>query len=510
MASSIRGRPVHSNPQSLVASCQDWLQECRKNHPQCHRSASSSCLPSRLLDIGEERIRLLENPEGIAGSFATLTWCWGTAGSMISLRQEQLSNMVQEINFDELPRLFQDVVRIARGLGIRYLWIDALCTIQDDKADVQRELQKMPAYYANADFNIVAGVKDGQTKVLCPRLPPRFPPTRLNSMEDVFVGWLGTDAYNDPRGLGVPRYPDAWKYESPAHLRGWTAQEMALARCNLVFQGDENLPQDSETKSTMLTSQLYMQCQQEIRWENGRKRSETTKGSSEWYELIEEYSGRDLTYLEDRIPAFSQIAHRYSRAPGKDCGEFLAGLWSNDLLRGLLWQTNAGKKPGPSPLKYMAPSWSWAAVPGRVKHVWPRDATPLASVRKFKVTPMTSNLNQYVRVTDGYLMVRGLLVGFKPVGKSWSARTGDTQVNVLVENGFEDVLRIWYTFDYFDTETSLKTEIYGMRMTRRIGLLLVKSGQGNDSMKRLGLFIVAKADTLKWTALTGERDVKII
>lgn len=80
--------------------------------------------------------------------------------------------MVLETQFDELARLFQDVVRIARGLGIRYLWIDALCTIQDDKADVKRELQEMSAYYANADFNIVAGVKDGQTKVLCPHLPP--------------------------------------------------------------------------------------------------------------------------------------------------------------------------------------------------------------------------------------------------------------------------------------------------------------------------------------------------
>lgn len=375
---------------------------------------------------------------------------------------------------------------------------------------MQRELQEMPAYYANADFNIVAGVKDGQTKVLCPRLPPRFSPTRFNGMEDAFIGWLGTDAYNNPQGLKVSSFPDAWKYESPAHLRAWTAQEMALARCNLVLQGDGNLPQDSEMKSTMLTSQLYMQCQRGIRWENGRRRSETAKGSSEWYELIEEYSGRDLTYLEDRIPAFSQIALRYFCASGNNCGEFLAGLWSNDLLRGLLWQTNAGKKPGPAPREYMAPSWSWAAVPGRVKHVWPRDTTPLASIQEFAVIPMTSNLNQYVRVTDGYLIVRGLLVSFETVGKSWNTWTGDNKVNVLVEKRFEDVLRIRYAFDYFDTKTSLKAEVYGMRMIRRIGLLLVDSGQGNGSMKRLGLFIVAKPDTLKWTALTGERDVKII
>lgn len=260
----------------------------------------------------------------------------------------------------------------------------------------------------------------------------------------------------------------------------------------------------------MLNSQLYMQCQQEIRWENGRRRSETAKGSSEWCELIEEYSGRDLTYLEDRIPAFSQIAYRYSRASGNNCGEFLAGLWSNDLLRSLLWQTNAGKKPGPAPREYMAPSSSWAAVPGRVKQLWPRDTTPLASIQEFAVIPMTSNLNQYVRVTDGYLIVRGLLVGFETVGKSRSTWTGDTKVNILVENRFKDVLRIRYAFDYFDTKTSLKAEVYGMRMTRRIGLLLVNSGQGNGSMKRLGLFIVAKPDTMKWTALTGERNAKII
>lgn len=460
-----------------------------------------------MIEIGEERIHLLEKPEEAAGRFATLTWRWGNIDSILSLRQGTSSRLAAGIYFHELPRLFQDVVSVTQGLGIRYLWIDALCIDQDDTADLDRELQEMPAYYTNADFNIVAGVKYGQTKVLCARLPPRIQPTCLDGNEDVFIGWLGTDAYNDPRGLEVSLFPDAWKYESPPHLRAWSMQEVRLARRNLVLQSDGDLPQDPETVCTRLTSQLYMQCQEEIRWENGRRSSGITNSSPSWYDLVEEYSGRNITFLKDRIPAFCQIAFRYSRTSGHRCGEYLAGLWSDDLLRGLLWRAEENEL---SPRQCSAPSWSWAAVPGRVKHVWPLDATPLASIQGHSGVPITNIVDQDFEVADGYIMVRSLLVEMKSVERTWSSRTGDIKVDVLHENEHKGALMIRYTLDNVDPETTQEAKLYGNRITRRIGLLLVDSGKGNDSMKRVGLFIVAKPDTLRWTAITGEREVKLI
>lgn len=224
--------------------------------------------------------------------------------------------------------------------------------------------------------------------------------------------------------------------------------------------------------------------------------------------MVEEYSGRNITNLADRIPAFFQIASRYSSTPGNHCGQFLAGLWLNDLLRGLLWRVEGGRKYWRKDGYYIAPSWSWAAVLGRVRHVWPRDTTPLAIILDVAVAPISENL--YRRVITGYLKLRSLLVEFKPVGMTWSAWTGDIEVEVLAEDEHKEVLRIRYTLDNFNPETPREAQLYGTRITRRIGLLLIDSGEGNGNVKRVGLFIVAKPDTLRWMAITGERDVTII
>jgi hypothetical protein len=38
---------------------------------------------------------------------------------------------------DRLPRLFRDAVVVTRGIGIKYLWIDSLCIVQDDSGDLE-------------------------------------------------------------------------------------------------------------------------------------------------------------------------------------------------------------------------------------------------------------------------------------------------------------------------------------------------------------------------------------
>lgn len=106
--------------------------------------------------------------------------------------------------------------------------------------------------------------------------------------------------------------------------------------------------------------------------------------------------------------------------------------------------------------------------------------------------------------------MRSLLMPINPVGGPWGVWKGDIEVDIRDKSEHEGNLKIRYTLDYFDLDTMREAQLYGIGFTHRIGLLLVDSGQGNGTMERVGLFIVAKPDTLKWTALTGERDVKII
>jgi hypothetical protein len=51
-------------------------------------------------------------------------------------------------------------------------------------------------------------------------------------------------------------------------------------------------------------------------------------------DVVNEYSERELTRRTDKLPALSGLARL---AAGRNIGDYLAGLWKDDLLAGLLW-----------------------------------------------------------------------------------------------------------------------------------------------------------------------------
>lgn len=57
---------------------------------------------------------------------------------------------------DDLPACFQDAIDAAEEVGIPYMWIDSLCTIQDVKADCPAEADKMDQVYSNSFLNLSA------------------------------------------------------------------------------------------------------------------------------------------------------------------------------------------------------------------------------------------------------------------------------------------------------------------------------------------------------------------
>jgi hypothetical protein len=75
-----------------------------------------------------------------------------------------------------------------------------------------------------------------------------------------------------------------------------------------------------------------------------------------------EYSGRQLTYDKDRLPAIEGAARALqSRAPAGSLEKYLARLWSEDLLFGLLWHTHydiiSRELQSRRPEMYRASSW---------------------------------------------------------------------------------------------------------------------------------------------------------
>jgi hypothetical protein len=76
--------------------------------------------------------------------YAALSHCWGlyplltTTTSNISSHSSRPPGR-SGIPLSSLPRTFRDAILIKRALGLRYLWIDSLCIIQDSDVDWERE-----------------------------------------------------------------------------------------------------------------------------------------------------------------------------------------------------------------------------------------------------------------------------------------------------------------------------------------------------------------------------------
>jgi hypothetical protein len=82
-----------------------------------------------------------------------------------------------------------------------------------------------------------------------------------------------------------------------------------------------------------------------------------------WYKLVELYTLRKLTFVEDRFPAIWSLAKMFQEA---NVDRYIAGLWEKDLLRGLVF-TRETEDKSTLGANGTSPSWSWASMEGQVK-----------------------------------------------------------------------------------------------------------------------------------------------
>ncbi|RSL58562.1 hypothetical protein CEP53_006107 [Fusarium sp. AF-6] len=227
--------PIHPDLGSPVnlSIAKGWLDDCRDNHAQC-RPVETSRLPTRVLDVGIseglDSCRLVEtgNKEG---NYVALSHCWG-AKIKERLTTETLSNFLRCIQIAQLPANFRDAIHVTRQLGMRYLWIDALCILQDSKEDWASESERMGSIYQDSTLTIFAMTSKGSEEGFLKTVNPRYPnPTALkvslatNDQTSVLVA-----------GREFKEENLVWlRYDSALSTRGWAFQEVILSRRSLFF-----------------------------------------------------------------------------------------------------------------------------------------------------------------------------------------------------------------------------------------------------------------------------------
>jgi hypothetical protein len=85
-------------------------------------------------------------PEG-AVEYLALSHFWGGKAE-VKLTKANLANT--RLSLTTLPPNFQDAVSITHKLGMRYIWIDSICIVQDDEKEWELQSTYMGPIYANA------------------------------------------------------------------------------------------------------------------------------------------------------------------------------------------------------------------------------------------------------------------------------------------------------------------------------------------------------------------------
>lgn len=106
-------------------------------------------------------IRLALTAEKKIDKYVALSHRWGNLSvdqKMFCTHQSNLESRLRGFHVSELPKTFQDAVKVVRAIGIRYLWIDSLCIVQwgDEKRDWNNEASKMQDVYSEAYCVIAA------------------------------------------------------------------------------------------------------------------------------------------------------------------------------------------------------------------------------------------------------------------------------------------------------------------------------------------------------------------
>ena len=472
-----------------------WLKGCLSSHPLCG-TISVSPLPTRLIDIGNgispQNPRLFIPAAGASGRYAALSYCWGIAQNNI-LTKANLKDKTEKIPLSDLPKTIHDAVEITQKLGLQYLWVDALCIIQDSVKDWQTESANMGNIYNNAFFTIQAsGAKDTQGGFFIPRAPQELPPAKLRfELEDGSLGsvFVRSDPLVDTK-------------MEPLHQRAWALQESLLSPRILSYGANEmwwecKTTHYSEAGSLLQNQGSFPGLPKPIRTKTKNHLLPLNLHTSDpamqrkltWSYIVRDYASRQLTFAKDKLPALSGLARYTSHTRPDDM--YLAGLWKSELPSNLLWGVIKGVRPS----TYRAPSWSWAALDGEITVFGYEYTSTGDHCEVLNASTILSGSDLFGQVSAGMITLRG------PLKEGWrildeQSLNGDPNVQYLYKHN-RHLERSDNTFrlkvglcelDIFDSAQKLGEPVatWCLRVTNLEGLALQQ--RPNGVFHRIGIF----------------------
>ncbi|KXX79348.1 Heterokaryon incompatibility protein 6, OR allele [Madurella mycetomatis] len=138
-----------------------WINLCKHEHgAACNRSETGKSPAKRVLDVEKNCIVDGRNVD----EYFTLSYAWGMAAQFM-LTKDVLNDSTNEGFFSsigtKIPQTIRDAMQVCRNIGVRYLWVDALCIVQDDEQDKSDQIGLMDEIYGHALAVLIVAAGDG-------------------------------------------------------------------------------------------------------------------------------------------------------------------------------------------------------------------------------------------------------------------------------------------------------------------------------------------------------------
>ena len=370
-----------------------WLKNCLLNHQPCRESRRVEQLPTRVIDVSDPQNPRLNGNRNCSEEYLTLSYKWGKGRQYLTTTLN-LEAHKKLIPLSRMPGTFKDAVYVTYMLGFQWLWIDALCIIQDSTEDQEREMGVMDNIFRCSTLTLFAAAANSVDDGLSVMRDPRWvKPCLLNLKTTLDGQTLEASTYITADGHDRP--------EDPLRTRGWVLQEEVLSSRGLVFEGNELTWRcicgtASESRPNAqgkidhyreLGTRGYDKYRSYGSGHDGfdllrvwlqqknpvpdRTPWQRDTHFDHWYSLVERYSQRRLTHSADILPALSGLASAMARMHQIT---YVAGLWKEDLQVGLAWYTAEGQHfvggnlPADSATQDLPhlPAWSWASQWGKL------------------------------------------------------------------------------------------------------------------------------------------------
>ncbi|KAF4841385.1 hypothetical protein CGCSCA4_v009552 [Colletotrichum siamense] len=335
-----------------------WIETCTTTHPitrcrahnyQGFKSTFPRLQVLRLIDLDSDS--LIEVSDIRPYKYVALSYVWGGVSSFrltkSTLGRLRQPGSVSQIR-DRLSLTILDTMKLVKLLGLRYVWVDLLCLVQDDPEDLRRGTAVMDNVFERSWLTVIAACGNHANYGLPAVTGTRAPQHAMR--------------ITDKTRLGLYT-PLDWALAATVYqTRGWTFQEQALCQRALCFVDNKVFFRcGSDGFSEACLDQPVAKKRHE--WEEPWSPPQAFRLKDpvrDWEDIVSRYSGRALTDQRDVLRAVEGIMRR---AREKGNIRFIEGtpVQAIDFFllfgAGFTSMTARRRREG-------FPSWSWSGWVG--------------------------------------------------------------------------------------------------------------------------------------------------